>query len=145
MCNLSVQTLPIISPITQDLWIVQIISFLEIVKRVDLFFQHIHSNQILINLSIFDKIEWHIIRTDPLPKILLLPLSLRTHRRRGRSSGVVGIFLLWERWHGIMVTYTIITGGWGGGGGAWMNGHFSSVKIYVQTGGCNFLANGVVL
>ena len=32
------------------------------------------------------------------------------------SSGVVGIFLLWERWQGIMVTYTIITGGGGGGG-----------------------------
>ena len=60
------------------------------------------------------------------------------------SSGVVEIFLLWERWHGIMVTYTIITVG-GGGGGAWMNGHFSRVKIYVQTGGgCNFLANEVV-
>ena len=34
---------------------------------------------------------------------------------------------------------------WGGGGGASMNGHFSRAKIYVQTGGCNFLANGVVL
>ena len=29
------------------------------------------------------------------------------------TSGVVGIFRLWERWHG-MVTYTIITGGGGG-------------------------------
>ena len=31
------------------------------------------------------------------------------------SSGVVGNFLLWERKHGIMVTYPIVIGGGGGG------------------------------
>ena len=40
-------------------------------------------------------------------------------------------------------TLAIITGG--GGGGAWMNGHFLRVKIHVQTKGVIFLANGVVV
>ena len=33
----------------------------------------------------------------------------------GSGSGVVGNFLLWERKHGIMVTYLIVIGGGGGG------------------------------
>ena len=33
------------------------------------------------------------------------------------ASGVVGNFLLWERYHDIMVTHPIAIGGGGGGGG----------------------------
>ena len=32
------------------------------------------------------------------------------------DSGVMRNFLLWERLHGIMVTYLIVIGGGGGGG-----------------------------
>ena len=35
------------------------------------------------------------------------------------TSGVVGNFLLWERSHGIMVTYPIVIRG--GGGGLYLN------------------------
>ena len=49
-----------------------------------------------------------------LQKIMAPPLSvIKIEQYCGPSSGVVGSFLLWERSHGIMVTYPIVTRGKG--------------------------------
>ena len=54
-------------------------------------------------------------------------------------SSVVRNFLLWERLHSILVTYSIVMEG---GGGARMNCHLSRVKIYVQRWANNFETMG---
>ena len=56
---------------------------------------------------IFANIFVRIVLTDLLTRFCLKLIC----------SGVVGNFLLWERLHVVMFTYSIVIGGGGGGGG----------------------------
>ena len=57
-------------------------------------------------------------------------------------SDVVGKFLLWERLHGVIVTYPFVIGGGEGGGGCSNYGHLFRLKIHIQTWRIIFEAMG---
>ena len=64
MYNLSVQTFQIRSLITQDLWIVQIIAFLEFDKRVVKYLPGTYRSLALEYLSVIEILNFEILHTS---------------------------------------------------------------------------------